>query len=108
MTNTNTQQSATIFLICAVLSGLGSLLIMLTPVFVVVAFFGIPIGLASALLALQFSGAQPGPMTAQIGIAGVVAGTTAVSLISGAIGAIVVFLVYLIVVGYIVYIRLKA
>lgn len=104
---TNTQQSATIFLVCAVLSGLGSLLMILTPIFVVIAFFGIPIGLAAALIALRVSGAQPSPMTAQIGLAGVVAGTTAVSLVSGALSAIVVFLVYLGVVSYIVYIRLK-
>jgi hypothetical protein len=107
MTNTNTQQSAIIFALCAVISAVGSLVMILTPVFLVVAFFAVPIGMGAALAALQISGAARGPMTAQIGVAGVIAGTTAFSLITGAIGAALVFLIYLIAVSYIVYLRLK-
>lgn len=98
---------AIIFIVCAAGAALGSLVMLVAPIFLIVAFLGVPIGFGSALIGQSLSQAPRGPLTAQSGVAGVVAGAVAAGLLTGVIGAALVFLVYVGVVGYVVYVRLR-
>lgn len=102
-----TQRDTLVLLICAGVAALGTLFTRLTPIFLVVAFLGVPVGMVAAEAALRGAQARPGPLTARAGVAGVVAGTAAASILTGSLDAALVWLVYLVVVGYVVYWRLK-
>lgn len=109
MTHSNnvSQNYAILFGICAAFAAVGSLLIIYAPILPVIAFLGVAIGVGAAELAVCVAKVPRGRMTWQYGVAGVVAGAAALSIITGAVAAIIIFLAYVSVVGYVVYWRLK-